>query len=661
MPLPPPPEPPEGWGQAASEAAGLGELGAGAADGGGAGISPDGWDLSEGEEQLGAVAAVPDGWPTIQDALQASPPKKRAKGRPKKAALAKATAASGSGGGSGEVVLPGPVSLVPVSHRAIVPSSSLHRSARGVWALPDSALARLRRPRRVGEAHPLAAALQTLSGSLTPGGPVDEEARSVAATLLGGSTSLPMVSGVGRAGMAGMTSFRLATREQTAMTAALVASKSARWELEEGMAMPRSGLKCLLYLDNNRYDETPMRVKAPGGSSTAAGAASGQEAGSGNLHAGAVALAPLSGSVAPWTPDVGEAAVTIADHGKLLQTESGYGMLLSINGKHCLVRGSTLTHLLNLEACSARCLVAAQRLTSSISPACSKFRLRLRTSTTDRASANLLCERVMSTTLEGAEFKGLHLGCDVHVVSRIHTRVMSLADPTVVGVLRHALSLQGGLHMNLFRKALRLEIRSRGGVVVRVGSAPREALQHRELMLRLFASHGRSVLPRRVLLMLLPNGDWRSRRIEVFVDDVSQLSAAEAERQLANGLVAALAGSTFQVYPRHRWTGADVAFDRCGLLEAVHGLGAGAYRHFLRLLGEAGAGRSGAPAAAELLALEDAAVADARPADADAGFGRLASDYKTFVCDCVRCDTCRFVNMRFLFDPIQNARLSNLF
>ena len=213
LPLPPPPEPPEGWGQAASEAAGLGELGAGAADGGGAGISPDGWDLSEGEEQLGAVAAVPDGWPTIMEALQASPPKKRAKGRPKKAALAKATAASGSGG-SGDVVLPGPVSLVPVSHRAIVPSSSLHRSARGVWALPDSTLARLRRPRRVGEAHPLAAALQTLSGSLTPGGPVDEEARSVAATLLGASAPLPMVSGLARAGMSGMSSFRLPASRQ---------------------------------------------------------------------------------------------------------------------------------------------------------------------------------------------------------------------------------------------------------------------------------------------------------------------------------------------------------------------------------------------------------------------------------------------------------------
>ena len=269
---------------------------------------------------------------------------------------------------------------------------------------------------------------------------------------------------------------------------------------------------------------------------------------------------PLSGAVVPWTPQVGESAVTVSDHGKLLQAESQYGLLLRINGKYCAVRGSTLTHLLNLEACSARCLLAAQRQISSISPACGRFRLRLRASTTDRASANLSCEKAMAKSLTGGAFQGLHLGCDVHVASRTHGRVFSLVEPTVTGVLRHALSLQGGAHMNLFRKAIRLEIRSRGGVVVKIGAASREARQHRELMLRLFAARGRCIISRRVLLMLLPNGDWRSRQVEVFVGHRSQLTPQEAERQLANGLVTALAGSQFEVYPRHRWTGADISF-----------------------------------------------------------------------------------------------------
>ena len=587
--LPPPPVPPEGWGRAAGDATEPGELGADAAVGD-AESSPDGWQDS-GDEGPGAVEAAPDRWPSIREALLASPPKKRPRGRPKKAAAPKAPVAVGLGG-SGGLLARG--SVVPPSHGVIVPSSVLHRGGpvAGGWVLPAGTLARIRRPQRVGEPHPLAAVLRTLSGSLVPAGPTDEEARTLALSMLGSAVQ-PVASATLRAELAGVGRFRFAVRQQTALSAALVASRAARWELEEGMATPRPGVECLLYLDYNRYDETPMRVKAPGGSSVEAGGA-GQQGGSGKSHAGAVALAPLSGAVVPWTPQVGESAVTVSDHGKLLQAESQYGLLLRINGKYCAVRGSTLTHLLNLEACSARCLLAAQRQISSISPACGRFRLRLRASTTDRASANLSCEKAMAKSLTGGAFQGLHLGCDVHVASRTHGRVFSLVEPTVTGVLRHALSLQGGAHMNLFRKAIRLEIRSRGGVVVKIGAASREVRQHRELMLRLFAARGRCIISRRVLLMLLPNGDWCSRQVEVFVGHRSQLTPQEAERQLANGLVTALAGSQFEVYPRHRWTGADISFDRCGLLEAVHGLGAGAYRQFLQLLGEAGAGRGGA-------------------------------------------------------------------
>ena len=493
------------------------------------------------------------------------------------------------------------------------------------WVLPDGTLARLRRPQRVGEPHPLAAVLQTLASSLVPGGPADEGARAVALSLLS-SAPQPMASTVVHADRLGQTRRAFEPREQTAFSAALIASRCARWELEEGMAVPRAGVECLLYIDYNRYDETPMRVKTLGGSGTAADAEVGGKTASGSL-----ALAPLRRDMALWTPEVGERATTVSSHGKLLQMESSYGLLLRINGKHCMVRGSILTHVMNLEACSARCLLAAQRQTSSISPACARFKKRTRASTTDRASANLLCEKAMANSLLGAAFQSIHLGCDVHVVSRIHSKVFSLVEPTVTGVLRHALSLQGGALMNLFRKALRMEIRSRGGVTVRVGAVSREARQHRELMLRLFAARGRCIIPKRVLLMLLPNGDWRSRQVEVYVSHSSELTPQEAEKMLANGLVTALAGAQFEVYPRHRWTGADIAFDRCGLLEAVHGLGAGAYRQFLKLLGEAGGGgQEGPPDHGPHLPLEDAPAA--APAVADAGDGCWPADSFVRLC-----------------------------
>ena len=95
--------------------------------------------------------------------------------------------------------------------------------------------------------------------------------------------------------------------------------------------------------------------------------------------------------------------------------------------------------------------------------------------------------------------------------------------------------------------------------------------------------------------MLLPNGDWQSDTIEVYVPQDSSLTPDAMEEQLANGLVTALAGAQYDSYPRHRWTGADLAVDQCGLLESVHRLGSGTYARFLDLL----AGTAGSRAEAE--------------------------------------------------------------
>jgi hypothetical protein len=79
----------------------------------------------------------------------------------------------------------------------------------------------------------------------------------------------------------------------------------------------------------------------------------------------------------------------------------------------------------------------------------------LRCSTTDKAASNLLAERSMAQMLAGGDFDSLHLGCDIHVVSRIHAKTFALTESTVTGVLRNALSLMGGTAMNTFRRAIR--------------------------------------------------------------------------------------------------------------------------------------------------------------------------------------------------------------
>ena len=77
----------------------------------------------------------------------------------------------------------------------------------------------------------------------------------------------------------------------------------------------------------------------------------------------------------------------------------------------------------------------------------------------------------------------------------------------------------------------------------------------------------------------------------------------------------------FEAYPRHRWTGADLAIDRCGLLESVHGLGSATYARYMRLLAVvAHEPATGASAENEVLPLSYASAAYDGGAE-DRGYG----------------------------------------
>ena len=65
-----------------------------------------------------------------------------------------------------------------------------------------------------------------------------------------------------------------------------------------------------------------------------------------------------------------------------------------------------------------------------------------------------------------------------------------------------------------------------------------------------------------------------------------QYMCRQVSSSAANKPILSLTGTLFQVYPRHRWLGADCTVEQVALCEAVHGL---ASQTFARLL--AGAGR----------------------------------------------------------------------
>ena len=130
------------------------------------------------------------------------------------------------------------------------------------------------------------------------------------------------------------------------------------------------------------------------------------------------------------------------------------------------------------------------------------------------------------------KWAAVHEGCDIHVLPGAFTKIFRLAVDDVRGLLHHALSLGQGSHLDLFRKALRLELRHRG-LVLRQGAPPAHVQQRNEL-----------------------------------------------------AFLTALAGSKYEVFARSRWTGSDLATDCCGILQRVSALGSSVYARSVHLVGE---------------------------------------------------------------------------
>ena len=62
---------------------------------------------------------------------------------------------------------------------------------------------------------------------------------------------------------------------------------------------------------------------------------------------------------------------------------------------------------------------------------------------------------------------------------------------------------------------MKAEISSRYEVLY--GNATQEAMDYKRKMLRLFLSNGRAIQTRRILLIICPNGEWRSTKIQYYV------------------------------------------------------------------------------------------------------------------------------------------------
>ena len=193
--------------------------------------------------------------------------------------------------------------------------------------------------------------------------------------------------------------------------------------------------------------------------------------------------------------------------------------------------------------------------------------------TTDAYSANFLTEAsIAGIRGEPEQSDNLHVTCDIHKSAGCHTKTFSLIADHISGMLNCFLSLRQGAAMVKFRRCLYEEIKLRLHILP--GRCPPSAVDFKKKVVRLFCSHGASLVTRRMLLAVFPNGDWRSKRVEHYVGNVAieSLNRDAVAERMAAGMLVALCNSSHRLYPRSRWTGADLATDDLGILECVHRL-----------------------------------------------------------------------------------------
>jgi len=205
------------------------------------------------------------------------------------------------------------------------------------------------------------------------------------------------------------------------------------------------------------------------------------------------------------------------------------------------------------------------------------------------------------------------LHCEVHMTTGVHSKTYDFVPECIRGQIHFALAVNVGTGLTTFQQALTNVVRSR--LRIRRGSPPAGAIAYRKHLLRLCMSRGARLVERRLALVTLPNGDWRRQDcVEVYLPEGVDCDVEQIMVVVSQALVCVLAGASFTVYPRHRWTRADESFDQVCLLEGIHGLASATFPIWAASLSSArrpGAANSAmATVAADAKALADV-VADA--------------------------------------------------
>ena len=332
---------------------------------------------------------------------------------------------------------------------------------------------------------------------------------------------------------------------------------SSRVHLAMRVSAASAELRLVAVLDIARYDEASFPVRAVR-----------TQAGNNDLP-----QIPVEGSNSSLRTLLSAVDVVPKDDipGKVLQIEGCFALLLANADGYFVVRGPALQTLRLIASTNTQTMVTTLQDASSAVSLLDGFTYRCRLACSDDAKPNIACEpRIVA---ERDDWSNLRLPCRLHKIATCHSRTFSLVDGFISGLINMSLSLQIGI--GLFRKLLRDQILRTLRLLP--GSPPRHVVEYRRSMLKLLLG-GRDAknVKRARILDAFASGDWKDTRcVECYLLGDGVVPAAELEtvkKFIAGTIAKALCPSVPRLYPRSRWSGADVSFGDIAVLEACHSL-----------------------------------------------------------------------------------------
>eukprot|EP00971_Amphidinium_carterae_P352621 6492678-Amphidinium_carterae.2 len=235
---------------------------------------------------------------------------------------------------------------------------------------------------------------------------------------------------------------------------------------------------------------------------------------------------------------------------KIMQCHQGYGMVLDCGPKYGFIKvvGVQVCPLQSLERNTSEAVCLALLKQSNSSTWSDQFQLRALVTARDKASSNAKAEKRF---LSDMRVPWAHLPLHCHVT----------------GLINVGLSLRVAGSLTAFRFCLREVILE--SLEFKRGEPSGDAKRFKRIVLDAFATRRSKNVQQLLLLSLLPNGDWRSSKVEHYVDhDASSEDYPKIASKLEAGLIQALLCRKPKTWARHRWGGCEVAIEELGLLEA---------------------------------------------------------------------------------------------